>query len=155
NLFSQAGVYQYHPVLTSFIDGMFMRLLGTDGVAWKMSTNVLVAAAIPLLYLVARANFGWRVAVLSVGMLATAHYLLAFAHTGYNSLEPLFYSLAAILCFQVGLRRGSLLLLVLAGMFAGLGWYTFYTSRAVLVILAISLPLLVPRGRWLKCGLPV
>ena len=99
-----------------------MRLFGTGLRAWKTAVLVPVLASLPLAYFLARILFGRRVAIFTLAMLASAAYLLGYAHTGYPNLEPLFPTLASLLLFVIGLRNGSRVFLVLSGAFAGFGW---------------------------------
>ncbi len=155
NLFTQHGVYGKFPVLSTYFVGQLMRVFGTDGVGWKTATLVPVVIALALGYGLARSLYGRRTALLFLGFSVTAHYLLAFAHTGYNNLDPLLALLGALLCLVLGLRHTSLLFLVLSGALAGLGWYTFYSSRTVIAILGVAILLTVrPRG-WVPAGLAV
>ncbi|MBA3337876.1 MAG: glycosyltransferase family 39 protein, partial [Chloroflexia bacterium] len=107
NIFTQEGVYGYHPMLSSYFVGLQMRLLGDDIVAFKAATVVPAALALLLVYLLARTLFGPRVAVISLGLLTPAHCLLAFAHAGYYHLEAMFYASGALLFFVLGARYQS------------------------------------------------
>ncbi len=155
NLFTQHGVYGKFPLLSTYFVGQLMRVLGTDGVGWKTATLVPVVIALALGYVLARSLYGRRTALLFLGFSVTAHYLLAFAHTGYNNLDPLLASLGALLCLVLGLRRASLLFLVVSGALAGLGWYTFYSSRTVIAILGVAILLTVRPRSWVPAGLAV
>ncbi len=146
SLFSQEGAYGIIPVLSSFWQGQLMRLIGFDVVSWKIVTVAPLPLMLLLLYLLARTLYGRATAMLALGFLAGSHYLLAYAHTGYPNLEPLLPTVAALLLLALGLRRGSRLLLLGAGAFAGLGWYTYYTSRVAIVILVAGVVLTVRRG---------
>jgi hypothetical protein len=152
NLFSQHGAYDIIPFLSSYIEGKLMLLIGTDVIGWKTSVIVQVAAALGVAYLLARALYGYRVAILTLGMLATSHYLLAYSHTGYPNLETLLPTLCAVHLTLLGLRRDSFLLLGLGGACAGLGWYTYYPSRATIVILAMVILVSVAPRRWFRVG---
>ncbi len=155
NVFSQRGAYDIIPVLSSYVEGLLMRLFGMDVVGWKLSIVAQVCLALVLVYLLARTLFGRRVAGLTLGLLAPSHYLLAYAHTGYPNLETLLPSIGAFLGFVVGVSRRSLLALVGAGFFAGLGWYTYYPSRATIGILALALVLTVRPRSWVTAGAPL
>ena len=152
SIFSQRGVYGVIPAASSWVQGMLMRLFGTGLRAWKTAVLVPVLASLPLTYFLARILFGRRVAMFTLAMLASAAYLLGYAHTGYPNLEPLFPTLASLLLLVIGLRNGSRVFLVLSGVFAGLGWYSFYSSRAAIVILAAAIVLGVRSRRWPAIG---
>lgn len=155
NLFTQQGVYGKFPLLSTYLVSQLMRVLGTDGVGWKTATLVPVVIALALGYVLARSLYGRRTALLFLGFSVTAHYLLALAHTGYNNLDPLLASLGALLCLVLGLRHTSRLLLVVSGVFAGLGWYMFYSARTVIVILGVAILLTVRPRSWIPSGLAV
>jgi len=146
NLFSQAGVYENHPVATSAYQAMVMKVFGFDQFGWRMGSLLAAAAVIPVLYLLVRMLFGVRPALLSTVLLASSHYLFAYAHLGYDSIFPLFPTVLCLLLFVVGMRKGSTFALFGAGCAAGLGFYTFYSSRAAIVILALYLVTLGRRG---------
>jgi hypothetical protein len=153
NLFDQKGAFDVIPVMSSYWSGVLMRLFfGMNGIGWKEAIIIPAAVALVVTYLLARALYGRRVAVLTLGALVTSHYLLAYAHTGYNNLEPLLPNGLALLLFLGGIRRGSPLLLALSGVCAGLGWYTYYPSRTTIFILLAAVALTVRRGRWLPVG---
>ncbi len=139
NLFSQAGVYEDHPVASSAYQGMVMKVFGFDQFGWRMASLLAAASVIPLLYLLVRMMFGWRPALLSTALFASSHYLFAYAHLGYNNIFPLFPTVLCLLLFVVGMRKGNTLALFGAGCAAGLGFYVFYSSRAAIVILALYL----------------
>jgi 4-amino-4-deoxy-L-arabinose transferase-like glycosyltransferase len=155
NLFSQRGAYDVIPVLSSYYQGILMRVVGLDASTWKLVNVVPVLLAVVAMYGLARSLYGRRVAALTLGLLVTAHYLLAYTHTGYPNLEPLLPTVVALWCFILGVRRSSWRLLALSGAFAGLGWYTFYTSRAAIIILGLAILLALPSRRWVAAGLSV
>jgi hypothetical protein len=152
NLFFQRGVHDAIPVMTTWAQGMLMRVFGIGLVGWKTAALAPVALSLPLIYLLAGALYGRFVAALTLAMLASAHYLLAYAHTGYVNLESIFPTVASLLLFVYGIRCGSRTLLVLSGCSAALGWYTFYSSRATIIILAVIVMLCVRRAQWLIVG---
>ena len=155
NLFSQFGAYGIIPVLDSYGTALLMKVFGTDVVGWKFSVLVPVAASLPLYYLLARVLYGRRAAFLCLGMLASAHYLLAYAHTGYANLGPLLPTAAALLLLAAAFRRPSRLLLWASGLAAGLGWYTFYGSRATIFILGAIIASCAPWRRWFAASWPL
>lgn len=147
NLFSQAGPAGNHPLLSSAYQAAVMNLAGVNIFGWKLATLLVLVATLPVFYILLRTFTDSRVAVLATGVLASSHYLLGYAHTGYDNVFPLLPTVLALTCFTIGIRRSSVLLLFCAGAAAGLGFYTFYSSRAAIVILAI-LVLLLGRRHW-------
>ncbi|MDQ3045524.1 MAG: glycosyltransferase family 39 protein, partial [Chloroflexota bacterium] len=155
NLFTQAGVYGDHPTLSTYPSGLLMRLLGEDIVAYKTASIVPAALALIFLYALARVLYGRIAAVMTIGFLATAHYLLAIGHTGYGIIAAIFSASAAMLFFALGARHQSAVLLLTSGAFAGLGWYTFYTARPIILVLVLAVILCVHQRSRLATLLPL
>jgi len=154
NIFTQKGAYDIIPALSSYVDAFFMRIFGTDGAGWKSAIAIEAAAALLATYLLARYLFNPRVAMLALGMLATSHYLLAYAHTGYPNLQALFPGIASLLFLSVGIRERSPLFLALAGATAGLGWYTYYPSRCAILVLGIVIICTLKPRAWICAAVP-
>lgn len=152
NLFDQRGAFDIIPVMSSYWSGMLMRIFGMDGIGWKETVIVPAAVSLVATYLLARALYGRRLAVITLGMLVTAHYLLAYAHTGYDNIEPLLPNGCALLLFAGGIRVESPLLLALSGLCAALGWYTYYPSRTTIFILGAAVALMVRWRDWVPVG---
>ncbi|MCS6801876.1 MAG: glycosyltransferase family 39 protein [Chloroflexota bacterium] len=145
--FTQAGVYGNHPVLSSYLMAGTMRLLGPEQVGWRAASalsHVVAAGALTALGMLAFNRFAGLVA--GVG-LAAAHPLLAYAHTGYNNIQSVPLTILALVFGVASRRFGSLACAFVGGVFAGAGWYTFYTSRVAVVALLALLLLQPGRGR--------
>jgi 4-amino-4-deoxy-L-arabinose transferase-like glycosyltransferase len=147
NLFGQFGPSGNHPVLSSAYQAAVMEVFGVDVFGWRLATALLVFASIPVFYLLLRELMHPRVALLGTLVLAPSHYLLGYAHTGYDNLFAIFPTLLALLLFVAGVRKSSVLLMYGAGVAAGLGFYTFYSARAAIVTIALAL-LLQGRSHW-------
>lgn len=152
DLFSQHGTFDIVPVLSAYIEGRIMQAVGITGTGWKVSIISEVALAVFAFYFLARVLYGYRVAMLAMGMLATSYYLQAYVHTGYANIETLLPTVLALLFCVEGVRRASWLLLFLCGAFAGLGWYTYYPSRAAIFIVLGCSVLTVRPGSWFRTG---
>lgn len=135
--FSQAGVYGKHPVLGSAYQALVMAVLGGDNAAWRMASVLSVALAVPAVYIVGLSLHGRGVALVAAVLLVASHYLLAYAHTGYNNVHALAPAAWAVALFVLGARRGDPLLLYAAGVVAGLGFYTYFSARAALPIIVL------------------
>ncbi len=146
NWFSQAGVYGNHPILSSVWQALVMRIFGSGLFGWKMASVLSIALTFPLFYWLLRQLLGVRVAAFGTLFLAASHYLFSYAHTGYENVFTLFPTTAALAFFVAGLRRTSYTLLFIAGFFAGLGWYTYYSSRSAIIMLAVAVVLMGRRG---------
>gem|GEM_PF-399259 len=134
NWFSQSGPYGYHPILSSVWQALVMRVFGDDMYGWKMASLVTIALSLPPFYLLVRQILGVRVAVFSTLFLGASHYLFAYAHTGYDNIFPILPTVTCLALLFGGMKRGSYSLLFAAGLFAGMGFYTFFSSRTTIVI---------------------
>lgn len=151
--FAQEGVYGAHPVLGSVFQAGVMRVFGRNHFGWTMSSILSHALAIPAVYLIGRAIGGQAVGLLAAAMFGFCHYLFAFAHLGYNNIMAQAPTAWAMAFFILALRGPRPWLLYAAGVAAGLGFYTFYSARTTLPMLALFLVLLwgvraclTPRG---------
>jgi len=61
---------------------------------------------------------------------ASNHFLWAYAHTGYSNIEALFPFVFSLTAFTY--RK-----FLLSGIFAALGFYTFYTSRITFIVILV------------------
>ncbi|MFN8533181.1 MAG: glycosyltransferase family 39 protein [Dehalococcoidia bacterium] len=149
--FSQAGVYGNHPVLSSYLMAATIKLFGPDQAGWRAAAALsLVVAAGGMALLGALAQ--GRVAGLVAGTgVAVAHPLLAYAHTGYNNIQAVPLTILSLAAGLAGRRVGSAALAFVGGVFAGFGWYTFYTGRVAIAALLALVVLQPGRGRrWLQ-----
>ena len=135
--FSQEGVYNKHPVMNSVFQALSMRVFGADYFGWTFSEALNAAITIPGIYLLGYALGGRKAAVLSAALFAVSHYILALSHVGYNNLSPLPVAVWAIALFVLARRSDNPLLFYLAGVIAGLGFYTHYSGRAILPIIML------------------
>ena len=148
--FSQYGAYNTHPMLGIAMKSAIMNVVGTDHFGWKFSSVVMVVLAIPGLYLLGT-TLGGRVAgAVAAAMLGFSHYIFALAHTGYNQPDSILPIVWTFAIFALGARRGNPLLLFIAGVLAGLCFYSFAAVRVALPIVVLFVlisPLSVGRFR--------
>jgi 4-amino-4-deoxy-L-arabinose transferase-like glycosyltransferase len=138
NMFSaEQGVYRQHVVASSGYQAIFLKLFGLTNFNWKLSGLISILLAFPFFYLLVKEVLDRYVAIVATVLLASSHYLFAYVHVGYNNIQAIFPTVAALSCFLIGVRRGSFLMMFLAGVFAGSGFYTFFSSRATIVVMAI------------------
>ncbi len=144
--FSQEGVYNKYPVLSSVFQAVSMRVFGVDYFGWTFSEALHAAITIPGIYLLGYILAGRKAAVLSATLFAVSHYIIALSHVGYSNLSPLPVAVWSIALFAWGWRSNNPLLFYLAGVIAGFGFYTHYSGRAVLpVIFLFTLTVGSPR----------
>ena len=139
NWFSQRGPYGEHPILSSAYQALSMRIFGQDLFGWKMASLLAIALTLPFFYWLLRQLLGVRVAVFGTLFLGASHYLFAYAHTGYDNVFPILPTTICLALLVAGIKRSSSVLLFGAGLFAGVGVYTYYSSRAVIGIAVLVL----------------
>ena len=144
--FSQEGVYNHHPYMSSLHQAAFMRLFEGSNFWWRFSAVFIGALAIPAVYIAGYALYGRRAAIIAALLFACSHYLFAITHGGYNSVGAMTIAAWAAALFVLGIRRGSPPLLYAAGVAVGYGFYTHYAGRlAAPALLLFALTLLAPR----------
>lgn len=148
NAFSPHGPFGYHPVLGSLWVAWFMRIFGPAAFAWRLSSVVAVAVAIPGLYLFVREIVGRRAAALVAILFAANHYVITFALKGFNNghvFAPTFWALAL---WCLGVRWRSQAVFYLAGVATGFGFYTYYTARLTLGFSGLAFLCVLPWSSW-------
>lgn len=141
NMLSQQGVYGYHPVLDSVFQGIIMKIFGTNLLGWKASNIIVVDISIILLFIISMLLFNNKlIALVSATFFGFSHYLLAFAHIGYNNLNALPPFLLSVVFLVRYLKYSKNSDSFLCGLFSGLCFYTFYSAR---LILFLTLPLIL------------
>ena len=139
--FSQAGVFGIHPIADSIYQGLVMRVAGIDVTGWRLSSILATSLPIAALYAVGRQLGGPLFAATAALIYACCPLMWSFAHIGYNNDDPLLPTIAAVAFCMSGLRSGSAARLAAAGVCAGAGWYSIYTGRLVIGVLAALLVL--------------
>ena len=134
---AEAGAFDVHGVLASVYQAAFLRLFGEGVFAWRLSSVFALLVTLPCWFLFARELLGRRVALASVVLLGSTPLVVTFAHFGYDNIQML-PVLGASLAAAAVARRGSAVAAYLAGVMAGLGFYTYYPAR-----LAVPLMLLL------------
>lgn len=135
NIFAQNnGVYDITPVAYIF-QSLIMFFLGVNHSGWVISTIFSVIISGWLLFYFAKEMFGRTIAMFSSLLFFSSQYLWGFSHLGYPNLQPIPITLAALYCFIRGRRLKNITMYFLSGLFAGLGFYTYYSSRIVIVLL--------------------
>ena len=135
--FSQEGVYNHHPVMSTVYQALVMGVFGADYLGWTLSSLLSAALTIPGIYLLGHTLSGRKAAVAAAILFVASHYVWAGTHTGYTVLNPLPVAVWSLALFVLGWRNGNPLLLYAAGIVAGLGFYTHYSGRAMLPVMLL------------------
>src|SRR5882672_996205 len=153
NFFTQEGAYGIVPAASSYYQAAIMTVAGVNYYGWKLSMILIVAVSFPFLYFIAFRLFDRPVAIVSVVICAMSHYIWAYTRTGYSNIESLFPTLASVALAFAAIDTASPRRFYLAGVFAGFGFYTFYSSRMTIGLVIVLVLLARPR-RIITRGLP-
>lgn len=139
NIFDHRGAYQIIPMLSSFYQGLMMKLLGINNFGWKTGIIILIGLSLIPYYHLVKNTFNKTTALAALSVLAFSHYLWGYLHTGYSNVEPIALTIFCFYFFWMGFEKYKKHLFFLSGVFAGLGFYTFFSSRDAIVILTVFL----------------
>jgi Dolichyl-phosphate-mannose-protein mannosyltransferase len=136
NPWSHVGPDNLGAVAGSAGQALFMRIGNQDNFAWKFYNVFITALALIPFYFLVRQLLGARRAVMATLFLAFSHYVLGYAHHDLR-LDAMLPTALGLCLLVVGLRRDSALALFAAGIALALGFYTFESGRAAVVIAAL------------------
>ncbi len=140
HLFNGQAVYGTHPYLSSFIQAIFMKVLGSDNFGWRFSGIYLGAIAIGFFFLFFKTFVPRRIALIASLLLASSHYLMTFGKIGYDNLQAFFAMSLALWATAWALRSMRLLAFVVLGLALG---FCFYVYPAALYVVPLPLLLLL------------
>ncbi len=126
---SESGVFGYHPVLSSYYQALFMKVFGVGVVGWRLSSAVALTISLPFAYLFTREVWNRRAAWAAAVLFGCAQVPVGFAHLGYNNAQVYPVILATLGILIWSLHHRSVTGCYVAGIIAGLGFYTFYSAR--------------------------
>lgn len=129
-IFSQRGVYDVIPVFSSYYQAFWMKILGINVFGWKASHVILVACTIPALYFLTKKLLNKTIALFTTSFYSSSHVIWAYTHTGYSNIESIFPFIFSLVMFAYDKY-------FLAGIFAGLAFYTYFISRITFVIILL------------------
>ncbi len=134
--FFDVGVYTF-PIASSIMQAWIMRGVGINLWGWRFASVLPAALTVIPLYLLARELFDRRVAIAASVMMIVNPYFLSFARLGYNNSQSLLPVTLCIYFLILGFRKNNRFYLWLAGLTAGLGFYTYFAAWLGLVVLVI------------------
>lgn len=132
------------------VAGLFLKMLGFNALSIRLLSALLGTLAIPLIYQVGRRAFSRRVALLAAALLATSFWALIYSRVNIRHISLPVFVLGAVFFFWQGVQTGKRRSFAIAGLWMGFGFYTYFASRGVpLILIAFSLYLwLADRARW-------
>ncbi len=122
--FFDSGVYSF-PMASTIYQGWILRIFGVNLWAWRFSSVIAGVITVIPLYLLGRDWFNRRTGIAAAVLLVSNPYFISFARLGYNNSQSLFPVTLCIYFFILAVRKESVLYLWLAGIAAGLGFYTY------------------------------
>ncbi len=157
-----------HEALYHILNGAMLAFFGPSVAGIRLLSAILGTLTVPLTYLVGRRLFGRPVGFLAAALLAVSFWSLMYSRVGIRHISLPVFILPAFYFFLRGLdigggreadhqpRRpeGHRRDFLLAGLFMGLGFYTYFASRGIpLILLVFCLYLLLfqrhrLRRRW-------
>ncbi len=137
-LFYGQQVYGGHPYLSSLIQAISMKLLGTNNFGWRFSSIYLSAVSIGFYFLFFKTFVSRRVALLACFFLAASQYLMDFSKIGYNNPQALFVMSLALWAAAWALRSKRPLAFVVLGLASGSCFYVYPAA-----LWAVPLPFLL------------
>ncbi len=148
--FSQNGVYDHHPVLSTLYKAAWMAIFGDGHIGWKMTGVVSMIMSICGMFALGSFLGVRRTAVASAGLFAVSHYLFGLLHGGYNHLDALPITIWALVAFVLGLRNKDPWPLFLAGVCVGIGLHFHYSARIVGPVMLLAAIVSVHPRDWLR-----
>lgn len=121
------GIYSFG-VLGSYFQAILIKLFGDGLWVWRFSSVITAVASIPAVYFLAREMFDRRVAIVASLSVVSLPYLIAFSRLGYNNIQTVLIASWTVCLFYMGYRRLNYSYLLMSGIIAGFGVYTYHAA---------------------------
>lgn len=141
------GWFETPTMYAFYLVGLF-KVLGTSFAALKAASLLPALLTVAALYPLARLLFGIPTAFAATFLLAVSRWHITMSRWGWNEVAPLLFMIVALFFLLRAVRDRRAGDYALAGLFLGLGHYTYLASRLVLLAVALYLlyRLLFERG---------
>ena len=139
-LFKGDGVYGTHPYLSSVLQAISMKFLGTQNFGWRFSSLYLSALGVVFFYFFCKSFLAKKPALVATILLAVSHYVMSFGKIGYNNLQALFALSLALAAASWALRQKQYFVFALLGSVLA---FCFYLYPAALYVIPAPLTLLL------------
>jgi 4-amino-4-deoxy-L-arabinose transferase-like glycosyltransferase len=132
------------------ISGVFLRMLGFNAMGIRLLSALLGTLAVPLIYQVGRRFFSRHAGLLAAALLATSFWALIYSRISLRHVMLPVFVLGTVYFFWEGMHSERRRAFVVAGLWLGAGFYTYFAARGVpLILLAMSGYLwMADRPRW-------
>jgi 4-amino-4-deoxy-L-arabinose transferase-like glycosyltransferase len=128
------GLPRFHAAPTA----LGLKIFGINLLGLRATSAVLGAATALLLFTLARRLWGFEVAVLASLVLVSQRFFIHLSRTGYHYIDTPFLSVLALWLFVRVWQERKLGSAVWCGIVLGLGVQTYFASRLVPVLLALT-----------------
>jgi 4-amino-4-deoxy-L-arabinose transferase-like glycosyltransferase len=125
------------PAAFFYIYALFSSYLGEDVLSLRLVSTIGGLAALPLLFLLAREIFDWRVAAIATFILAVMRWHVNFSRFGVTNIFAAALVTGAIAFFARGIRGRSRWNFVVAGVFVGLTPYAGFYGIFVPIVIGL------------------
>ena len=140
NPFDMHGVYGFNSVLGSVYQAIFIKLLGANNAAWRLSNIILIVPISIFFYLWMRDRFDQRTALISTLMLQASSFIANYLKIGYVNTQA--FALFIVALYLAG-RCGKHLTPRNAGWLGAVLGVSFYIYIGPLFPLLVA-PYLLP-----------
>jgi 4-amino-4-deoxy-L-arabinose transferase-like glycosyltransferase len=132
------------------ISSLFLKLLGHNAFGIRLLSAALGTMAVPLTYQVGRRFFSRQIGLLAAGLMAASFWALIYSRISLRQVMLPVFVLSTIYFFWTGLQTGRRRHFLAAGLWLGVGFYTYFASRGMpLILIAASAYVwLADRERW-------
>jgi len=137
-----------HEALYHFLNAAMLALFGPGAAGIRLLSALLGTLTVPLTYLVANRLYGWKVGLAAAAGLTLSFWSLMYSRIGIRHVSLPVFMLATFFFFLRGMGIGhrddqeieqesssTSKFFILAGLMMGLGFYTYFASRGVPLIL--------------------
>ncbi|MDT8305419.1 MAG: glycosyltransferase family 39 protein [Anaerolineae bacterium] len=132
------------------VSHFFLRLLGYNAFGIRLLSATLGTLAVPLIYQAGRRLFARRAGLLAAALLATSFWALIYARISLRQVTLPVFVLGTIYFFWTGVQGEKRRAFLIAGLWMGIGFYTYFAARGMpLILIAASAYVwLADRPRW-------
>lgn len=122
------------------LTAVLQRLLGGVSLEHARCVHALAGlAAVGVFFVLLRQTLARRWALAGALLLALVHSFVMLSRLGLRDNFPVVLELCVLLLMHTGIRSRSPAWLAAAGAVAGLGFYNYYTGRAIIVVAVVGL----------------
>ncbi len=137
-LFGGQLVYRSHPVISTLLQAVFIKIFGQYNFSWRLSSLYFTALSLGAFYAFLKVFLRQKFALLAVIFLAMSHYIMSFGKIGYNNLQALAALLLALWAASRAMGSPRVFPFVFVGAVQAFCFYLFPAA-----LYAVPLPLLL------------